>query len=108
MSDAPNIQKVASVSEGLTKTSSFNRHIRQLLSIREFGPFAVLVVQLAIFSIWAPAFYSDLNISNMLNFVPELGIIALGMTAPVDRRGIRSVRGFGIWLYPGVNVYACP
>ncbi len=80
MSDASNIQKVAPVSEGLTKISFFNRRVRQILSIREFGPFVVLVVQLAIFSIWAPAFYSDLNISNMLNFVPELGIIALGMT----------------------------
>jgi simple sugar transport system permease protein len=80
MSDASVQQEVASASEDFAETMSFNQRIRRLLSIREFGPFVVLIAQLAIFSLWDPTFRSGLNISNMLNYVPELGIIALGMT----------------------------
>ena len=40
---------------------------------------AILVVLLVIFGISEPNFYSPRNVSNMLAYMPELGIIALGM-----------------------------
>ncbi len=40
----------------------------------------ILALVLAAFSIANPNFLSPLNISNMMAFLPELGIIALGMT----------------------------
>lgn len=53
---------------------------RRTFSIRELGPFILLVIQVSYFANHDSGFYSSLNISNMLAFVPELGIIALGMT----------------------------
>lgn len=52
----------------------------KLISRPEFGPFALLVVELVAFSLLAQAFLSVSNISNLLAFTPELGMIALGMT----------------------------
>ncbi|MFW5696677.1 MAG: ABC transporter permease [Phototrophicaceae bacterium] len=46
----------------------------------EFGPFVLLVAQLIIFASFSSAFLSQGNISNILAFTPELGMIALGMT----------------------------
>ena len=40
----------------------------------------ILIVVLAVFAIADRNFLSPLNISNMMAFLPELGIIALGMT----------------------------
>ena len=46
----------------------------------EFGPFVLLVLEL--FGFWAlnPDFLSEQNISNILAFTVELGLIALAMT----------------------------
>ena len=46
----------------------------------QFASLVILVVVLAAFAIANPNFLSPLNISNMMAFLPELGIIALGMT----------------------------
>lgn len=46
----------------------------------ELSSFAILLIVLAAFAIGNDHFLSPLNISNMMAFLPELGIIALGMT----------------------------
>lgn len=59
----------------------------------EFGPFVLLVVEIVVFTFLSsrhsssdafltdfPSFFSSTNISNLLAFTPELGMIALGMT----------------------------
>src|ERR1700746_1854047 len=46
----------------------------------EFGPFVLLVGEIAVFAARSPAFLSTGNISNLLAFTPELGMITLGMT----------------------------
>jgi simple sugar transport system permease protein len=50
-----------------------------LLRAPQMASLTILVVVLIIFSMANPAFYSARNVSNMLAFMPELGIIALGM-----------------------------
>lgn len=46
----------------------------------EFLSLAILCAAIAGFTIGDPRFLSPLNVSNILAFMPELGIIALGMT----------------------------
>ena len=60
----------------LGKSSLFRRAI----SAPEFGPFVLLVLELAVFCAINPDFLSVLNISNTLTFTVELGLIALAMT----------------------------
>jgi simple sugar transport system permease protein len=48
--------------------------------VPEFGPFVLLVIELAVFYAINPDFLSVLNISNTLTFTVELGLIALSMT----------------------------
>lgn len=60
--------------------SSARRILQKLIAANELGPFALLVILLLIFNYASPAFLSTMNVSNMLQFVPELGIMALGMT----------------------------
>lgn len=57
-----------------------NRKFRKFTSVREIGPLAILIALSLGFYLTNPAFLSTMNISNMLAFVPELGIMALGMT----------------------------
>src|SRR5271154_5975678 len=54
--------------------------LRRLISAPEFGPFVLLVLELATFDAINPDFLSVLNISNTLTFTVELGLIALAMT----------------------------
>ena len=54
--------------------------LQRLLSRPEFGPFVLLVVEIVVFSLMSITFLSQGNISNLLAFTPELGMIALGMT----------------------------
>ena len=54
--------------------------LRRAFSAPEFGPFILLVVELAVFYAINPDFLSVLNISNTLTFTVELGLIALAMT----------------------------
>lgn len=46
----------------------------------EFSSLVILVIVLVTFTVGDSKFLSPLNVSNMLAFLPELGIIALGMT----------------------------
>jgi simple sugar transport system permease protein len=46
----------------------------------ELSSLIILIVVLAAFTIGDSKFLSPLNVSNMIAFLPELGIIALGMT----------------------------
>ncbi len=54
--------------------------IRRLIARPEFGPFVLLVIELAVFTAINPSFLSPQNISNTLVFTVELGLIALAMT----------------------------
>jgi simple sugar transport system permease protein len=57
-----------------------NNLFHRLVAAPEFGPLILLVVEILIFTVRAPAFVSASNISNLLAFTPELGMITLGMT----------------------------
>jgi simple sugar transport system permease protein len=54
--------------------------LQRFIGRPEFGPFVLLVVEIIIFTLINPAFLSQTNISNLLAFTPELGMIALAMT----------------------------
>lgn len=54
--------------------------LQRLISAPEFGPFVLLVGEIVVFTARTPAFLSAGNISNLLAFTPELGMITLGMT----------------------------
>jgi simple sugar transport system permease protein len=54
--------------------------LQKLVSKPEFGPLVLLIIEIAVFTAWSPAFLSAGNISNLLAFTPELGMITLGMT----------------------------
>jgi simple sugar transport system permease protein len=60
----------------LTQTST----LRRIISAPEFGPFVLLILEIAVFAAINPAFLSPLNVSNTLTFTVELGLIALAMT----------------------------
>ena len=60
--------------------SAGRRIFDRLISARELGPFALLIFLSIIFNSAGPSFLSTMNLSNMLQYVPELGIMALGMT----------------------------
>lgn len=54
--------------------------VQRLIARPEFGPFILLVVEIVVFTLRSVAFVSAGNLSNLLAFTPELGMIALGMT----------------------------
>ena len=54
--------------------------LKRLTARPEFGPFVLLVAMIAVFWAFNPAFLSWRNISNVLAFTVELGLIALAMT----------------------------
>jgi simple sugar transport system permease protein len=54
--------------------------LQKLISRPEFGPFVLLVGEIAVFAFLSENFLSVGNIGNVLAFTPELGMIALGMT----------------------------
>jgi simple sugar transport system permease protein len=54
--------------------------LQKLVSKPEFGPLVLLLLEIAVFTAWSSAFLSPGNISNLLAFTPELGMITLGMT----------------------------
>ena len=53
---------------------------RRIVARPEFGPFVLLVGAIVVFTCDRPAFLSAGNISNILTFTVELGLIALAMT----------------------------
>ncbi|MDX8530932.1 ABC transporter permease [Mesorhizobium sp. VK25A] len=54
--------------------------IQRLIGRSEFGPLVLLVIELVVFWGINPDFLSPQNISNILAFTVELGLIALAMT----------------------------
>jgi simple sugar transport system permease protein len=54
--------------------------LQRFISKPEFGPLVLLVLELFVFWSFNPDFLSLQNISNMLAFTVELGLIALAMT----------------------------
>jgi simple sugar transport system permease protein len=54
--------------------------IQRVISRPEFGPFFLLVVEVIVFSLRSSTFLSQDNMSNLLAFTPELGMISLAMT----------------------------
>jgi simple sugar transport system permease protein len=54
--------------------------LQRLIARPEFGPFVLLMIEIVVFTAINPAFLSQTNISNLLAFTPELGMIALAMT----------------------------
>ncbi len=55
-------------------------YLRRFVARPEFGPFVLLVAEIVIFWAINPDFLSPLNVSNILTFSVELGLIALAMT----------------------------
>jgi simple sugar transport system permease protein len=58
----------------------FRHGFGRLASIPELVPFILLIGEIAVFTIKEPRFLSPDNITNILAFTPELGMITLGMT----------------------------
>jgi simple sugar transport system permease protein len=54
--------------------------IRKLVAIPELVPLILLIGEIIVFYLREPKFLSSGNVSNMLAFTPELGMLALGMT----------------------------
>ena len=54
--------------------------LQRAIARPEFGPFVLLVIELVIFGGINPDFLSGDNLSNILAFTVELGLIALAMT----------------------------
>jgi len=59
---------------------SLGERFKRLLAQPEAGPFALLVGAIIVFTLLSSTFISVGNISNLMAFTPELGMIALAMT----------------------------
>jgi simple sugar transport system permease protein len=57
-----------------------NSLVRRLIGKPELGPLILLIIEIAVFGTLNSDFLSSLNISNILAFTVELGLIALAMT----------------------------
>lgn len=57
-----------------------NKLIEKFATHRELGPLLLLIILVSVFFFLNSSFLSPLNLSNMIEFIPEIGIIALGMT----------------------------
>jgi simple sugar transport system permease protein len=87
--------------------------LQKVVSQPEFGPFVLLAVEIAAFSLRSPAFLSPGNISNLLAFTPELGMITLGMTLLMTAGefdlSVGSVFGFApIIMWTLYNTHIAP
>jgi simple sugar transport system permease protein len=87
--------------------------LQKVVSKPEFGPFVLLFVEIAAFSARSPAFLSAGNISNLLAFTPELGMITLGMTLLMTAGefdlSVGSVFGFApIIMWTLYNTHIAP
>ncbi len=68
--------RTASLYQRLSSRRDFDR----LISLPELVPLILLIGEIVVFNLKEPKFLSPGNISNMLAFIPELGMITLGMT----------------------------
>lgn len=71
----PNDIPAPASAPGLHRTGSMSAFLRR----PQAASLIILILLLAAFAIRAPMFFSERNISNMLAFMPELGLIALAM-----------------------------
>src|ERR1700736_6039927 len=85
--------------------------LRRFISAPEFGPLVLLAVEVLIFTVRSPAFLSAGNISNLLAFTPELGMITLGMTLLMTAGefdlSVGSVFGFApimMWTFYNAHI----
>src|SRR5215468_11406715 len=91
------------------------KFLQRFISAPEFGPFVLLVGEIVVFYTWSPAFLSPGNISNLLAFTPELGMITLGMTLLMTAGefdlSVGSVFGFApvmMWMLFNQNWTSLP
>jgi simple sugar transport system permease protein len=84
--------------------------LQRLIARSEFGPFVLLMGEIAVFSALSATFLSPGNVGNFLAFTPELGMIALGMTMLMTSGefdlSVGSVFGFApiiMWTLYNVN-----
>src|SRR6266481_8067987 len=87
--------------------------LHSLISAPEFGPFVLLIGEIVVFTARSPAFLSAGNISNLLAFTPELGMITLGMTLLMTSGefdlSVGSVFGFApIIMWTFYNAHIAP
>jgi simple sugar transport system permease protein len=87
--------------------------LQKVVSKPEFGPLVLLLVEIAAFSARSPAFLSAGNVSNLLAFTPELGMITLGMTLLMTAGefdlSVGSVFGFApIIMWTLYNTHIAP
>jgi simple sugar transport system permease protein len=87
--------------------------LQKVVSKPEFGPLVLLLVEIAAFSARSPAFLTAGNISNLLAFTPELGMITLGMTLLMTAGefdlSVGSVFGFApIIMWTFYNAHIAP
>src|ERR1700737_4989344 len=85
--------------------------LRRFISAPEFGPLVLLALEVLIFTVRSPAFLSAGNISNLLAFTPELGMITLGMTLLMTAGefdlSVGSVFGFApimMWTFYNAHI----
>jgi simple sugar transport system permease protein len=85
--------------------------LHRLISAPEFGPFVLLIGEIVVFAARSPAFLSPGNISNLLAFTPELGMITLGMTLLMTSGefdlSVGSVFGFApvmMWTFYNAHI----
>src|ERR1700681_939123 len=88
-----------------------NALLQRLVSAPEVGPLVLLAVEILVFTLRSPAFLSTSNISNLLAFTPELGMITLGMTLLMTAGefdlSVGSVFGFApiiMWTLYNTNI----
>jgi ABC-type xylose transport system permease subunit len=84
---------------------------QRFVSAPEFGPLVLLGAEMLVFTVRSPAFLSASNISNLLAFTPELGMITLGMTLLMTAGefdlSVGSVFGFApIMMWTFYNTHA--
>src|SRR6202048_3221929 len=87
--------------------------LQRLVSAPEFGPLVLLAAEILVFTLRSPVFLSASNISNVLAFTPELGMITLGMTLLMTAGefdlSVGSVFGFApIMMWTFYNTHAGP
>jgi simple sugar transport system permease protein len=94
--------KVAKVDTDRILPTPERSALLRLLARPELGPFILLVIELFAFGLRRPLFLSPYNISNVLDFTVELGLIALPttllMTAGEFDLSVGSVFGFSAVL----------
>jgi simple sugar transport system permease protein len=85
--------------------------LQRLIAAPEFGPFVLLLGEIVVFTARSPAFLSAGNISNLLAFTPELGMITLGMTLLMTSGefdlSVGSVFGFApiiMWTFYNAHI----